>query len=384
MSVYEKLGVRKVINAAGTLTMLGGSLMPPEVLEAMNEAAKAFVLMDELHEKAGKVIAEITGAEAGYVTAGAAAGLVLATAACIAGKDPEKIRRLPFTEGMKNEVIIPKIHRNPYDQAFSQAGARLIEIGTSEGFSPSDLEAAITERTAAIAFIFFTSRKFCDMETLKEVVKVAKKHGIPVIVDAAAELPPLENLRDIIAAGADIVAFSGGKAIQGPNDSGFVCGRKELIEACALQGCPHHAIGRPMKIGKEQIVGLVVALQRYVSKDHTADRDRWEAVVRFFLEEFSNIPHVKVRRLFPDPSKGEYSAQCWPRAQIIIDEESLGMKVSEITNILRSGNPAIWTEARGNSIVINPHCLVDGEEKIIARRLKEIFESAIMRNRARS
>jgi len=373
VDVYARLSVRKVINACGTYTILGGSIVPPEVLEAMNEAAKAFVFMSELHDKAGKVVAEVTGAEAGYVTAGAAAGLVLATAACITGKDSEKMRRLPFTEGMKNEAIIPRIHRHSYDQAFSQAGAKLVEVGTSEGFSAADVENAITDRTAAIAFTYFTSRRGCDLEALKEVVKVTKRYGVPVIVDAAAELPPLSNLRALITAEADLVAFSGGKAIQGPNDTGFLCGRRELIEACALQGSPGHGIGRPMKVSKEQIIGLVVALQRYVGKDHEGEKRKWETIVQFFIEELSSLSHVTVKRLFPDSDKGEYSAQCWPRAQVVLDELALGTTAAKVREALGAGDPAICVESRENSIIINPHCLVEGEEKIVATKLKDLL-----------
>jgi len=372
MSIYDKLGVKRVINAWGTLTSLGGSLMPSEVIEAMNDAAKAFVNMEELHEKAGKIIAEITGAEAAYVTSGAAAALVLAVSACMTGDDPEKMARIPYIEGFKNEIIIPLVQDNAYARLMCIPCAKLIKIGTKDGYSLEDIENAITDKTVAIAFVFFTSKHYCDMESLKEVVKIGKKHGIPVIVDAAAELPPIENLRDIVATGADLVAFSGGKDIRGPNDTGFIIGRADLIKAIAAHGCPHGYMGRPMKVSKEQIVGLVVALQHYTPEAVEARRRKWEEMVEYFIKELSS-EYVKVEKVTPDPTKHEYSAQGWPRARIIFDEEQLGITAAELNELLRKGNPAIYAPQSDNQITLNPQCLQDGEEKIIVQRIKSIL-----------
>jgi len=372
MSIYDRLGVKRVINAWGTLTSLGGSLMLPEVIEAMDEAAKAFVNLDELHEKAGKIIAEITGAEAAYVTSGAAAALVLAVAACMTGDDPEKMVRIPYVEGFKNEIILPAMHDNPYCLNLVMPCAKLVKVGTEDDYSPEDIENAITDKTVAIAFVFFTSKRGCDMESLKEVVKIGKKHGIPVIVDAAAELPPIENLRDIVATGADLVAFSGGKDIRGPSDTGLIIGRADLIRAVKAHGCPHQYMGRPMKVSKEQIVGLVVALQHYTPEAVEARRRKWEEMVQYFIEELPS-EHVKVERVMPDPTKHEYSAQGWPRARIIFDEEQLGITAKEVNDLLRKGNPAIYAPQSENQITLNPQCLQDGEEKIIVQRIKKIL-----------
>jgi len=375
MSIYDKLGVKRVINALGTLTSLGGSIMLPEVIEAMNEAAKAFVDMDELHEKAGRIIAEITGAEAAYVTSGAAAALVLAVAACMTGEDPEKMTRLPYIEGFKNEIILPTVQDNEYARLMCIPCAKLVKVGTKEGYSKEDIENAITERTLAIAFIFFTSKRGCDIEALKEVVKIGKKHEVPVIVDAAAELPPVENLRDIVATGADLVAFSGGKDIRGPNDTGFIIGRADLIKAVAAHGCPHGPMGRPMKVSKEQIVGLVVALQHYTPEAVEARKREWEEIVQYFIRNLSS-KHVKVERIMPDPTKHEYSAQGWPRARITFDEERLGITAAEVNKLLREGNPAIYASQSGNQITLNPQCLQNGEEKVIVQRIKSILSRA--------
>jgi len=374
MSTYDKLRVKRVINACGTLTFLGGSLMLPEVIEAMNDATKAFVNMEELHEKAGKIIAEITGVEAAYVTSGAAAALALAAAACMTGDDPEKMARIPYFEGFRNEIILPVIQDNPYCRNLAIPCAKLVKVGTRDGYSPEDIENAITDKTVAIAFVFFTSKRGCDMESLREVVKIGKKHGIPVIVDAAAELPPIENLRDIVATEADLVAFSGGKDICGPNDTGFIIGRADLIRTIAAHGSPHHYMVRSMKVSKEQIVGLVVALQHYTPEAIEARRRKWEEMAEYVKELSSE--YVKVEKVIPDSAKHEYSAQGWPRACITFDEKKLGITAEEVNDLLRKGDPAIYAPHSDNQITLNPQCLQDGEEKIIVQRIKSILSNA--------
>lgn len=376
MSIYDELGVKRVINAMGTYTFLGGSVILPEAIKAMSEAAKAFVNMDELQKRAGEIIAEITGAEAACVTSGAAAGLVLAVAACMTGDDPEKMAKIPYIDFPRNEVIVPAIQDNPYVRNLAIPCAKIVKVGSEQGYTPEDIERAINERTVAIAFIFFTSKKGCDLEALKEVVKIGKKHNIPVIVDAAAELPPFENLRDIVATGADLVIFSGGKDICGPNDTGFVIGRADLIRAIVAHSSPRHYMGRPMKVSKEDIVGLVVALKHYTPEAVEARRRRWEEIVQYFIKELSS-EYVKVERIMPDPSKHEYSAQGWPRARLTFDESTLGITAAEINKMLLEGNPPIYVHQQGNEITINPQCLQDGEEKIIAERIKEILKKKI-------
>src|SRR3989440_3920660 len=235
--VYEELGVRPLINAAGTQTRYGGGPRPQEVVQAMAEAASACVRMEDLQEAAGRVIAGVTGAEAGYVTSGAAAGLTLSAAACLAGLDVARMDRLPDTTGMANEIIVQRAHRNAYDHAVRAAGARFVEVGYlgypgAGGTHPWQIEAAITERTAALYWATIDAR---GVVPLDEMCRIAHHHGLPVIVDAAAALPPAENLRRFVAAGADLVTFSGGKAIGGPQASGILCGRRDLIESVALQ-----------------------------------------------------------------------------------------------------------------------------------------------------
>lgn len=373
MTVYEKLGVRPVINACGTFTYLGGSVMPREVVQAMGEAAMHFVNMHELLEKTGETAAEVTGAEAGLITAGASASLVLGAAACITGKDPEKIKAMPYAVSFHPEVVIPEQHVTSYAMAFQIAGATLVRIGTKEDWTVQQMEDAITERTVALTFTFFTGVKGCSMEDLKPAVSLAQRRGIPLIVDAAAELPPEENLKAIIATGADLVAFSGGKEIRGPNDTGLLLGRRDLVEAARMHECPNYGIGRPMKVGKEQIVGQITALKLFAKRDFNAQRARWESIVQHWLEQLSGYEGLKVERVMPDPAKHEYYAQGWPRARLTLDEKVLGISGTRVLELLRLGNPSIYASGHENSVFLNPQCIEEDEEKIVAWRLRDIL-----------
>ena len=292
--IYAKLGVRRRINAAGTLTRLGGSLMAPEILDAMRAAAQGSVDIGELQSAASRIIAKATGAEAGLVTSGASAALTLAAAACLAGYDIARMARLPDTRDMPNEIVMIRTHRNAYDHALRAAGATIIDIGHNDrgtgagvrGIEAWEIEAALGPRTAAFAFSATPETK----HDLPAAVAVCRKHNVPVIVDGAAQLPPVANLGAFVAAGADLVAFSGGKAIGGPQASGILAGRRDLIASALLQQLdmdvvperwsapdfvdrarvpspPHHGIGRGFKVGKEEIVGLLVALERFAATD---------------------------------------------------------------------------------------------------------------------
>jgi len=354
--------------------------MSREVVEAWVEASESHVNMDELHRRAGEIIAEITGAEAGVVTSGAAAAMVLMAAACIAGNDPEKMKRLPHSENMHNEIIIPRHMSGGYSQAFLSGGARFVLVGDETGnFTVQQIEDAITDKTAAIAYVLYTTR--VTLKTLRELIAVGRKHGIPVIVDAAAELPPIENLTRLTAWGADLVAFSGGKDIMGPQNTGILCGRKDLIESAFAQSCPHHAVGRPMKVSKEDLVACIVALRRYAALDHAALVQKRRKKVEYWIEALANIPYMKVEMVSPNAEKGEYYAQGWPRARVIIDEEALDFTYKEVVQALQDGDPAMYlgieegvksTGAKG-ALVLNPHCLQEGEEIIVADRLKEVL-----------
>ncbi|MGC9348866.1 MAG: aminotransferase class V-fold PLP-dependent enzyme [Anaerolineae bacterium] len=370
MDIYDELGVTKVINGAATLTKLGGSLMPPEVLAAMAEAAQHFVDIDELQQKAGERIAAWTRNEAAYVSCGAAAGLALSTAACITGLDPEKRECLPYTEGMKNEVIIHKRGRVGYAFAIHQAGGTLVEIGTDEGASLDDLERAINDRTAAL-FYFWNANYLAGQVPLETCIEIAHQAGIPVIVDAAAQIPPVDNLWRFTHMGADLVLFSGGKGLRGPQSSGLILGRKDLIEACAFNACPRAFIGRPMKVGKEELVGLMTAVRRYLDLDHEKLMQTYEDQVQMVIAAFSDHPHASARRSFPSEA-----GQPMPRAEIILDEQALGMTRDEVLTQLREGDPSIALAGAGQTgIFVNPQTLKPGQEKIIVDRIQEIIGS---------
>lgn len=371
MDIYADLGVRKIINGSATLTMLGGSIMPPEVLEAMADASRHFVRIDELQEKVGQRIAEWTHNEAAYVSSGAAAGLVLSTAACIAGTDPQKREKLPRTEGMNNEIIVHKRGRVGYDFAVRQVGAVLVEIGDEQGATRAQLEAAITPRTAGI-FHFYNAHSLPGQVPLEEMIAVAKAHNIPLVIDAAAQLPPVENLWKFTQMGADLVLFSGGKGLSGPQSSGLVLGRKDLIEACAFHACPRPFIGRGMKAGKEEIVGLMTALRIYLDTDHEAVMRTYEEQVASVIEAFRNVPGISARRDFPSEA-----GQPMPRAELTLDEGALGITRDEVLRRLMEGEPAISLAGAGkNGIYINPQTLRQPEEQIVIARLLEILQPA--------
>lgn len=368
MSRYESLGVRRVINANATLTRLGGSLMPPEVIAAMNEAAGCFVDLDELQRRVGERLAALTHNEAAYVACGAAAGLTLATAACVAGANPDLVTRFPQLEGLKNEVIVHHTHRNGYDYAVRQTGVRLVEIGSARGASAADLEAAITPRTAA--FFWFAGAMTTPGDLpLPDVVRIAHAHGVPVVVDAAAQLPPVSNLWDFTRQGADLAIFSGGKDLRGPQSSGLVLGRADLIEACRLHGSPNQAIGRPMKVGKEEMLGLLAAVERYLTLDHAA-RERWcEAAVQCWCDALNSAPGVSAARDFPNEAR-----QPLPRCRVTLDAARLGQTRDDVLRRLMEGDPAVSAAPAGDDgLYLNPMTLEAGEDSLVLERLLAVL-----------
>lgn len=366
MSVLQRLGLRPIINASATLTKLGGSVMPPEVIEAMVDAAQAYVDLNEMQRRVGEQIAALTRNEAAYVSSGAAAGLVLATAACITGTDPAAIAQLPNLEGLKSEVIIHRCHRNGYDHAVRQVGVKLVEIGVGAAY-PWELEAAINERTAAIFWFQGAMSGRGDLP-LETVIEIADRHGVPVVVDAAAQLPPMENLWRFTEMGAALAVFSGGKELRGPQSSGLVLGRKDLIEAVRLNGSPNHSIGRPMKVGKEELAGCLAAVERYVSLDHKAKALADEQTVAEWCAEWNQIPGVRAQRSFPNEAN-----QPLPRVHVVFDSAALGRSRDEIVDALRHGEPAIEVSlAARNGIYVNPWLLSDEERTIVEKRLVEI------------
>ena len=387
--MYEELGVKTVINAAGTQTFLGGSIVHPKVMEAMKEAAGKFVNMGELIERAGEFIAKVTGAEAAIVTAGCYAALVVGTAACIMrGTTLEEIDNHPLhhypesrewidliqippnTENLKNEVIIQRGHYTPYEHAFRVAGGRLRKVGSERSCTVREIEEAIGEKTAAIAFIVAKSDRGVS---LKKVIEVGKRYDVPVIVDAAAELPPRENLRKFIAMGADLVAFSGGKAIRGPNDTGFLCGRRDLIRLAALQAFPYHGIGRIAKVDRTQVVGLITALKIFLERDEEAEFKSWENKLKTIERILEGTPQIKRMEI-----KVESETRRSPFLTIELDIESLGASSKEVAYRLREKPPYVWVLfAEPDKLMVFPYTLRDGEENIVGESIRKTLEEML-------
>jgi uncharacterized pyridoxal phosphate-dependent enzyme len=364
VGVYEELGIKRVINAWGPMTVIGGSRMRPEVLEAMAEAGRSFVDLNELHQKAGARIAQLIGVEGCYIVTGCAAGLTIATAAIVAGTDPAKIDRLPDTSGMKNEIVVQRSHRNGYDHAVRQVGVKLVEIGGGRSTHRWELENAINENTAAV-FHTYASWTFDLPIKLPEVVEIAHAKGVPVIVDAAAEVPPLKNLRGLSATGADVVVFSGGKGLRGPQTTGLVLARPDIIRACAANGSPNHSIGRPMKVGKEEIVGMVRAIELYLKQDHEAMYERWRAQLAHIEHAVAELPGVSVQRTEAAWSEGI------PATRITVDAAIAETTARAVAEALAGGEPGVRVSSDDRTLTVVPQFLEPGEEKIVADRLRQ-------------
>jgi len=391
MSIYEEFGVQPIINGVGPATRLGGTIMDDEVLKAMADAARHYVKIDELQDAAGRFIAGLTGAESGYVTSGAAAGLALAAAACITGLDPVKINQLPNTLGLKSEILIHRTHRYDYDHAYRSVGATLVEFGFPDAVHPYALESAITDKTAAVAYYPTPNRVALPLSV---VVDIAHRYGVPVIVDAALEVPPITNLRTFVDQGADLVVFSGGKSFRGPQASGFVCGRVDLIRAIGfhhqdmdvhpetwtyrgmiedgqISGPPHHGIGRQMKVGKEEVIGLLVALRRYVSQDRDQEHADWMWRCTAITENLQGLPGVSAEIV------GGFSrAGAVPSVLITLNQGLLGKSAWDVLRDLQDGEPRIFLNeerAWDGKIGISPMELGDEDLPVIATRLRALL-----------
>ena len=360
---YESIGVRPVINCWGTMTILSGSLMLPEVKAAMEEAGRHYVHMDELMEGAGKKLAELTGAEWGIVTSGAAGAIAGATAACMAGADPEKMAMLPDTAGMRNEVLIHSSHRVVYDRSAWMTGAKMVEVN-----SAVEMEQAAGERTAMI----FVLGEVLDNGRIsfEDIIAIGRKKGVPVLVDAAAERPDMPDR--YLAAGADLVAYSGGKCLRGPQSAGLLLGRKDLCRAAFLNVSPHHGFGRPMKVGKEEVVGLIAALDMWVNhRDHKAEYRAWERNLGFIAKAVTKIPGVSAEIIRPDAR-----SNVAPRLSISWDAAKVRISPNDAHTALREGNPRIWMPAAAGGLSIMSYMMEKGDEKVVARRLRDIFTAA--------
>jgi L-seryl-tRNA(Ser) seleniumtransferase len=369
MITYEDLGVRPVINAWGTVTSVGGSLMPELALAAMAEAGKHYVFVNELQEAAGRYIVDRLGVEAAYISSGASAGMTLAAAACMGGQDPNIRSQLPETTSLKNEIIVFRDMRTKYDQAFRVAGANLVEIDWPQGADDWGLETAITEETAAVAYILEHAHP--GGMPLDRIIQIAHARSVPVIVDAAAELPPVENLWRFSQLGIDLTIFSGGKDICGPQSTGLIVGRKELIQSCEFHACPNHSIGRGMKVGKEEIMAFVNALDLYLQQDFDREMAIWENQISHIVDSLSAVEGVSAKRVFP----GETGIQPIhiPRAYINWTTAVTDRSADEIRDALVDDEPRVIVGVIENDLVVNPQMLKRGQEQIVAESIKRVL-----------
>ncbi len=360
--VIRELGIRSFINAAGTFTALTGSLMRPEVVAAMQVASRQYVTLEDLHDAVGQRIAELLHCESALVTAGCASALSLATAACVAGKDPEKIRRLPDTSGMKNEVIVQKTHRVGYDHAIRNAGVKLVEVVTRQ-----EMEAAISERTAMMFFLNLADPK--GKVHHEEFIEIARSHNVPTLIDAAADIPPVENLWRFTKLGFDLVAFSGGKGLRGPQSSGLLLGRKDLIAAARLNNCPYgDTLCRTNKVNKEEVVGMLVALESYLKEDHAAVWKEWEGRCHRIAEALKEFSDVKTQIVVPP------IANAVPHLHIRWDTNGRRVRPADMIKKLREGTPSIEVPPGARyPLVIGVWMMQPGDDAIVGRRIREIL-----------
>jgi L-seryl-tRNA(Ser) seleniumtransferase len=361
---FKELGVRTFINAAGTYTALTASLPHPEVVKAINYAALQFVKLDELQEKVGERIAELLKCEGAMVTSGAASAITLGTAAVLTGGDPQKADRIPNDlTGMKSEVIIQKSHRVGYDHAIRNCGVKMIEVETLK-----ELESAISEKTAMMWF--YNNQNPVGKIKDVEFVSLGKKHGIPTFNDCAAECPPAENLWKWTQMGFDLVAFSGGKGLRGPQSAGLLLGKKDLIIAARKNAPPNGAtVGRGMKVNKEEILGMLVALEVYLARDHQKDWTLWEKQIKLIHDAAAAAgatPEIHVPEI----------ANHVPSLRVKWDGSKIKITPEEVRNALRNGHPSIETMGGDDTVDITTWMMIPGEERIVAKRLKEILQGA--------
>ena len=363
-NIYTRIGVRPFINCTATYTINGGTLTLPEVKEAMDEASRYSVNIDELMEKVGERLAQLLQCEFAIVTAGAAAALTHATSAAVAGADPERMKQLPDLTGLKNEVIMPKQSRNVYDHAIRTTGVKMIEIDARDEFY-----AALGKRTALVAVL--GTGEAAGKIRLEEMAEAAHKLGVPVLVDGAAELPTPPN--PYLRRGADLVAYSGGKIIRGPQCSGLLLGRKDLVKAAWINSAPHHAFGRALKVGKEEIMGLLAAIEYFVGKrDIQAEYREWEGWWAHIATVITRLGGIETR---VNPPAG---ASPFPVLNVQWDPQKYHLTAGETYDLLLNGEPRIMSHAAGDghSFIIRPAAMQAGDEKLVAARLEEIFQQA--------
>jgi D-glucosaminate-6-phosphate ammonia-lyase len=367
--IYDELGVKPIINAIGNATVIGGSRLSPTVQEAMVNANRYFADMESLLKSSGEAIAGLLGAEAALVTPGCAAALALGAAGCMTGNDSAKINQLPDTTGMKNDILIQKRQRYHYDRCLTIFGANLVEVGDENGTTQEQLEGAITDNTAAIHY--FAPGGEAGVLSPEECVRIGKAHGVPIMVDAASQIYPLETFYRYIKMGADLVGY-GAKYFGACNSTGVLCGQKALVDAAFLHSfigyevTPNYPVGRPLKLDRQEIIAVVVALREWMTMDHDARiAEHWRKADR--LEQaLAGIPHVMTARMEDPRSLGN-------GVRVTLDKASLGKTATQIIATLDAGNPSIRVGGGGNSISIGVPNLVDEDVEVVGERLRGLL-----------
>ncbi len=361
---FKELGVRTFINAAGTYTWMTGSLMLPEVMDAIAFASNEYVNLDDLQDRVGERLSELLGCEDAVVTAGAASAITLGTAGVLTGMDEDKVIQLPDTTGMKDEVIIQKKHRIVYDHAIRNCGIKLVEVETRK-----ELEQAINKNTAMLWFL--NANNYLGKIRDVDFVEIGKEYGIPTFNDAAADVPPVDNLWKYTTMGFDMVAFSGGKGLRGPQSAGLLLGKKEYIRAARLHMPPRgNTIGRGMKVNKEEILGMMVAVEEYLKKDHDKEWAFWESQIKLIRDAAASVEHVQTEIHVPRVANHVPSLKIW------WDQDKLKVTPGEIRKRLSRGHPSIQTVGGSDSIGITTWMMLPGQERIVAERLRDELERA--------
>lgn len=361
---FKELGLRTFINAAGTYTSMTGSLMPKEVSDAISYGTTEYVNLDDLQDKVGERIAELLECEYATVSSGCFGAMSIGMAGILTGMDPEKVRQLPNTEGMKNEVIIQESHTIGYAQALTNVGAKVIKVKTAK-----DLEKAINKNTAMLWFL----NAHTDQGAIKweEFIALGKKHDIPTFIDCAADVPPVENLFKFTKMGFDLVSFSGGKGLRGPQSAGLLLGKRKYIEAARMHTPPRgETIGRGMKVNKEEVLGMLAALELYLQKDHKAEWAMWEAQIKLISDNALKIKGVETEIHVP-----KYANHV-PSLRIRWDQSLVKISPSDAREQLKNGHPSIQTVGDSSTVGITTWMMVPGQERIVAKRVSEILSSA--------
>lgn len=359
---FTELGVRRLINGRGAVTTLTGTLMDPAVIEAMNYASRNYVNLNELNEKVGRRISEMLNCEDAHVSAGAASAITLATAAAVTGKDLNKIRTIPNIPGPQQEVIMPKTHR-VYEQQITLCGVKIVEV---EG--PDEMRKTINENTV---LAFYNNKALEKSISREDFVQIGKDFNVPTFNDCASEVPPVENLYKYIEMGFDLVTFSGGKEIEGPQSAGLLFGRRDLIEAARLNHCPYSSIGRGMKVNKEEVLGMMVALEAYLARDHTKQRELWDQMVQLIATHACTVPTVEATFSLHSETNQV------PRVKISWDPSIVKITSSDVLYKLRVGHPSIEAFGGDDSIAYRISSMQQHEAGIVGQRTKEILQEAV-------